>query len=362
MYRYSLAHYPGKSELHARVEAACERFHKKIADLPLEELEISEYIKTYLKSNHSRSKGHTTKLGYILISVLSQLKTPIEEAVVLEYGGGAGLGSLLARELGVGTVLYEDFFDGSCRDAKTIGKYMSLEADAYIHGEIEEVKTYLREHNQPCHAVFSNNVIEHIYDMNAYLRAIGTITSSELSFFFSTCANLYHPVLNRQMRKTQIQRENFDNPTGDDEKANDERRAFLTVRKEIIAGADPSLSDEEVATLAKVTRGRRKDDIEKSIRLYKKTGKMPKGLKHPTNTCDPYTGNWIEHLMNPGALAEILRKEGFDARVLPGYYGGLKMGKMISSTLNMMLRVGGSRALFLAPFFSIHAYRDGTQN
>jgi len=48
---------------------------------------------------------------------------------------------------------------------------------------------------------------------------------------------------------------------------------------------------------------------------------FPNPIEHPTNTCDPYTGNWIEHLMNPYHLQETLIFNGFNAEVLPIYWG-----------------------------------------
>jgi hypothetical protein len=46
--------------------------------------------------------------------------------------------------------------------------------------------------------------------------------------------------------------------------------------------------------LAKKTRGLMKDDIEKLVEEYIASGKITYQPDHPTNTCDPYTGNWAD--------------------------------------------------------------------
>ena len=48
---------------------------------------------------------------------------------------------------------------------------------------------------------------------------------------------------------------------------------------------------------------------------------LPAAPVHPTNTCDPRTGNWAEHLMDLGTLRKKLAARGFESRILTGYYG-----------------------------------------
>ncbi len=63
---------------------------------------------------------------------------------------------------------------------------------------------------------------------------------------------------------------------------------------------------------------------------------------HHTNTCDPYTGNWEEQLMNPYHLTRVLKGQGFDAKVLSGFYFIKKRNtldkKILSEFLNAIIK------------------------
>jgi len=44
-------------------------------------------------------------------------------------------------------------------------------------------------------------------------------------------------------------------------------------------------------------------------------------IADPTNTCDPYTGNWCEHLIDFGWLERTVRSAGFcQVKILAGFY------------------------------------------
>ena len=55
------------------------------------------------------------------------------------------------------------------------------------------------------------------------------------------------------------------------------------------------------------TRGLIKDNIEKVVNDYIKTGEVPSKMKHPTNTCDPYTGSWTEKLIDLKQLKTYIK-------------------------------------------------------
>jgi hypothetical protein len=58
---------------------------------------------------------------------------------MVDYGGGLGLMSMLARRLGVGRVIYNDIYPASCRDAELIARQLGIPANDYVTGHIESV-------------------------------------------------------------------------------------------------------------------------------------------------------------------------------------------------------------------------------
>ena len=102
-------------------------------------------------------------------------------------GAGSGLLSLLAKEVGVGTVIYNDIFDVSCRDAKLIAEELGNEADHYVHGELDDISRVLTEHGLSCDAMVSYDVIEHIYDVDLFLRSLQFFSKKNITIFMAWC-------------------------------------------------------------------------------------------------------------------------------------------------------------------------------
>ena len=147
------------------------------------------------------------------------------------------------------------------------------------------------------------------------------------------------------------------------DKERDSRTAFLTLRKNIVSKAAPHLPPLMVAALAERTRGMRQDDIRAAVRRFQATGALPDTLSHPSNTCDPLTGNWCENLMDPHRLLKVLRNSGFEAQVLCGYYAFLK-GSGIKSLLqagcNAAISLLGRKGLALSPYYVLYGKLDKT--
>ena len=121
------------------------------------------------------------------------------------------------------------------------------------------------------------------------------------------------------------------------------------------------MPDETVLLLAQRTRGMRRFDIRRVVTDYLRTGALPPEPSHPTNTCDPITGNWCEKLLDPEKLAAILRKQGLCVRTLAGYYGSGAAGSWVKRAAriaaNIAIRRSGCLGLRLAPFYCLSATR-----
>lgn len=118
----------------------------------------------------------------------------------------------------------------------------------------------------------------------------------------------------------------------------------------------PELSREDIESLAGRTRGMRRDDIMRVVSEFKRTGQLPDFPAHPTNTCDPYTGNWAERLMDPLYLRSILDDAGFQASVMPGYWDPARrpIWKAVAKNFtNLFISAVGPWGLRFAPYYII---------
>jgi hypothetical protein len=101
------------------------------------------------------------------------------------------------------------------------------------------------------------------------------------------------------------------------------------------------------------------EDIARAVAEYLASGEPPAAPRHWTNTCDPYTGNWAEHLMDLNALAQALGEAGFEAEVVCGYYASPQPAlRLLAGPLNLSIRMLGDRwGLLAAPSFVLLGMR-----
>ncbi len=164
--------FPNDQVLLSKIRSAADRLFQKLRILDLTTLNISNYNKRYLKEKLANLRRELDRYSCILAWTLKNSAITLNNHIFLEYGGGTGLLSLFAKELGIGTVIYNDIYDISCQDAKTLANILKLEADNYVHGDIDDVLEFFKTININCSVITSYDVIEHIYDIKSFLRKL----------------------------------------------------------------------------------------------------------------------------------------------------------------------------------------------
>lgn len=327
------------------------------------DLAISEYNQRYLKSKLQAIEYHLRIAIYTIAGTLSHSQKSLKDVVFTEYGGGVGLFSLLAKKLGVGRVIYNDIYDISCEDAKEIAKVLGCEADHYVQGDIDDLVAFCDRYELKCDSIGSYDVLEHIYDIDAFCKKLHLLSHEGTTMIHSSGANMFFYPYVKSVSKKQIEVETRDRAEGWGHKKRDCLSAYLKERAKIIREFTSNLNEDEIKRMAINTRGLMGDDILECIQRYVESKEFPKLIEHPTNTCDPYTGNWMEQLINPWYLQETLSLYGFDAKVLPGYWTADTnlAKKSIANILNFMIHILDTHtALHLSPYYSIYAKYNGS--
>lgn len=356
-YFYNIARLPDEKKYIDKINRAAESLKENLMMININSLNISDYNKWYFSENIKHIHGLLKLYTYLLSWSLSNCND-IKNYVFIDYGGGWGMMSLLAKEVGIGTVIYNDIYDISCYDARVIAHAINKEADHYITGDLSELVSFTKKNAISCNSIVSNNVIEHIYDIEHHLRCLSELSDDNLSVVMASDANMHNQLIRNKLMQKQRQMEYNKREENWGHKKRDSLEPYFYIRKGIIKEFLPSISDSEADMLAKATRGMILDDIKKCLTTFKNTGKIPEGLSHPTNTCDPYTGNWAEHLMDTNYLKYILTEEQFNVRILGGYYGAGSnnlLEKITANILNYILYILNSKNLIFAPYYIIYA-------
>jgi hypothetical protein len=367
----------GNQKLFYNIELAAKSLFKKLNSLELKSLNISDYMANYFGKSISNLKGTLQRYSLLLALCLKNYKKSLKNFVFVEYGGGSGIFSLLAKEIGIGTVIYNDIYNTSCQDAKEIAKSIGNVGDSYILGEIQEIIKYLNEKSIFCNAVGSYDVIEHIYNIDSFFQGLLELPQKNLSLVLASGANPYNPIIKRRIKMHHHNCEFIDKQREYGHKEGYTLEAYAKIRKKLIYKiADGKLNSEELNNLTRFTRGLIEKDIKECVLKYIDSKQFPseKEIKFPSNTCDPFTGNWAERLMVPNNLLEFFTQNGYKGQVIAGLYEDRKslttkkfiprvnlniapIYNPISKLANLFIKILSKRGLHLAPYYILYAFK-----
>ncbi|WP_196889272.1 hypothetical protein [Aureivirga sp. CE67] len=340
------------------IEKAIQNLKLKIQNLDIQNLDISDYNKKYLSKYKNEFDFYMFSYRQLLQKVLSGLNKSIDETVFVDYGGGCGMLSYLAKEIGFKEVVYNDIYDVSVADVRVISHKIDLPLTSYIHGDIDAFLKGINAENIKPNVICSFDVLEHIYDVFEWMEKIATIDSD---FFICsmTSANHMNPLTRKRLSKLHHISEYVGFGKVEGQKEMDLNTSYLAERKRIISKKYPEISEQNLETLAKETRGLYEPLIYDVVEKYLKTNQIDYKMEHPTNTCDPYTGNWTENMIDLKKFTSFIEKDlGYEVRLTNSKYGFstnaiLNIPKKI---INTMIQMSGKEGLTFSPTYTLEVY------
>lgn len=298
-----------------------------------QDLPISDYNRRYLQRMQPLWDYYEEIYSHCLSLMLDRLAMPREDVVMVDYGGGHGALSLLAKEMGVGQVVY---IDSNPQCAETVGvlsDQLGLGPDVILQGEADTLRSWcLRDQVRP-HCLMGMDVIEHIYCLDDFFSEILRINPG-IEMLFTTGSNPENRRVTRRLH---------------DVMAEDERH-YSELRREYIRTLFPDLSDEALEQWTRDTRGLTYDDIQRAVE-----SQSPNILADPFNTCDPRNGNWTERILPVSDYSQILQQYGHHLDVLPGFHNTHKSAsrQRMAAFVNRM--IARSQSIRHAPWIILRS-------
>jgi 2-polyprenyl-3-methyl-5-hydroxy-6-metoxy-1,4-benzoquinol methylase len=341
-------------EEHNIISEAVEKLFLRIQLLNPLNLNISEDNRNSLIRYIDNYSYYMSLYSQLLKKAFKKLNKPVSESSFIDYGGGCGMLAYLAKEIGFKTVVYNDINKNSVIDVQIISGSLDLVIDYYICGDVEEFINEIDLYNIKPDLICSFDVLEHIYDLEFWIKTIAKI-NSEFSLLFMTSANSNNPYIANRLKKLHV----ISELKGIERNIRWEDlyldTSFLEERKRIIRNKFPELRNNDIDLLAFRSRGLRKDDIEKIVNDYIKTGEIYYRIDHPTNTCDPYTGCWTEKLVNLKQLKIFIKNNNLNVDISNSFYS-CSRNKILNAPkfiLNQLIRVLGPKNLFFSPTYTL---------
>ncbi len=348
------------SEILLRINTAAYNLKQKLILLDISSLSISAYNKRYLKSYIEEVDFYIPIYAQLMAKAIGELRQPIELSGFVDYGGGCGILSFLAKEIGFEKVIYNDIYDVSVADSKTIGNALGIKIDYSICGDISDLHSFLNSSKIRIDLICSMDVLEHIYNVDNWFCKANELEGN-FSVVFLTSANSQNPFVRRRLKKMQNIAEYLGRQKTEGWKERDIEKPFLQLRYDIIKEVAPELEQSKIEFLAKSTRGLMIDDIKTSVTEYLHTGNIEYKMLHPTNTCDPYTGNWTENLIDLNYLRNAVSKKGFEVEITNSFYSysKSKLVNILKGLLNFIMFVFGKKVLLISPSYTLVARKNG---
>lgn len=231
--------------------------------------------------------------------------------------------------------------------AREFGKTVGVVHDNYVLGGFDELTKFLINQRANCTLLVSADVIEHIYDIDEFIKKLPLLSDGPMGVVMSSGANFLNPKFVFSVALLQKRAE----------------RKWCKIRADMIRAAVPDVRDHDLHMLAKKTRGLMNDEIVAIAKHYANTGSLKKIRKaigdfdpYSTNTCDPYTGWWAEHMLNPFAFVRTLGDMGFHSEVVLGEYNvgqSSSLQRLAACTLNRCMKILNIIATPIAPYYVV---------
>jgi 2-polyprenyl-3-methyl-5-hydroxy-6-metoxy-1,4-benzoquinol methylase len=313
--------------------------YDKLFSLPVEKLGLPDHCLLYFRSSHfNRLFFSIETSARLLYNAITLREKPVTEITIMDYGAGVGTLYMLAKMIGCKKVIYNDFLEEWRISALKIAEAVNISIDEYMLGDIDDTLRTLEQKNIRCDIITSRNVIEHVYNLEHFFKSIqyhqpqALIYSSTTANFYNPAAHIKHVLWHKKWEKE-----------------------YFRQRMDIIKRTGLTQAG-EVYKLAKKTKGLATDDLLKAVREYKTSRTLPDPAEHYSNTCEPNTGVWAEHLLRFEQYRKAIGTENYSIGFLPGFWDthySRPWKNIFASVMNSMIRMGGG--VPFAPFIYVIA-------
>ena len=326
-------------------------FSQQLQAIQLDPLLISPYPAEYLQLLITQRTYFLHIYAQVLQKLIQYTTKPKEEIILLDYGAGNGLLGMFAKHCGFKTVYSIDINESFVQAAQLLNRQLRQPIDAILTGDWDIIARFCQTHPIP-DAIAGTDVIEHIYDVGAFLKNIKALNPAMITVF-TTASVTANPFKTHSIKKLQQQDEyQWSNPTHSSLGNSYAGMPFLEVRKRIIQ-QHSNLPTDKIVTLAHATRGMSQADIIKAVNTFIQSSQLPQTITHPTNTCDPITGSWTEQLLTIKEYNTLYSNAGFHLHVYNGFYNEWQQGvkalplKLINQYIRLSKRLGRWLAAYI---------------
>lgn len=298
------------------------------------QLPISDYSRQYILRLLPNLDYYLDIYTRCLVRLSVMLRRPLSEITLVDYGGGHGFLSCLAKYRGAKQVIYIDYNPLAADTVQAVASQLGYGPDVVLQGDAATLRHYCAEHSIAPDAVLGMDVIEHIYRLEDFFADLHAITP-QMAMIFTTGSTPFNKRVVKRLQQVMVL----------DELGHNGKPGFFDLRRKAISQQFPKLTAPELDLWASQTRGLNYADTLLAVETH-----TPHQMTDSYNTCDPATGSWTERILPISAYQRLVDTYGWTVTVGNGFYNTYRSGAkaMPSQALNILLKWERFRSL--APF------------
>lgn len=329
-------------------------FEKKLAFIVPQNISQELYCQKYLSYLLQHKKYFLAIYSDVLNKLVEHSAISKENISLIDFGAGNGLLGIYAKFCGVGKVFINDIDGKFVTASEELAANLDIKIDGFIKGDINEVELFFI--NKMPVSIVGTDVIEHIYNLQEFFKAIQRM-NPEIVSVFTTASNPCNYFKVNQLKRIQL-RDELSGGTPDDHILFGEssHEPYLKIREGIIRKYAENFSLAEYLELAKATRGLNVQDIKNAIDQYNLNGTLPLPAAG-TNTCNPLNGSWTERILPTDSYISLYFNAGFTCKFYPGFYNDFEKGhkNFVKKLLNKTILFLGNK---ISPYIVIVGFRQ----
>ncbi len=321
------------------IRQAAKTLVSQLKAIDYERLPISKYNKCYIARLKPVLSYYMKIYADCLLKGLESVGSAPKDITFIDYGGGSGFMSMLAKQAGIGRVIYIDLNPDSVDTIRVLKALAGTGPDIILHGDSDTLADWCSANKVKPQLLIATDLIEHVYDLSAFFDNLAAI-DNKMQMLFTTASTPFNPYVKRKLHRLMTTWE----------------KEYYALRLHYIHLHFPALSPAEAKEAARKTRGLTFPHIRKAV----ENGSYPL-LKDAFNTCDPRNGNWTERILPIETYRSLAKPFGYQVQIGKGFYNTDRpnpISALISSGINGLIRISGKAGFLFAPFITLYLRND----
>lgn len=174
------------------IRQAAQALISQLKAIDYERLPISKYNKRYIARLKPVLSYYMKIYADCLLKGLESIGSSPEEITLIDYGGGSGFLSILAKQAGIGRVIYIDLNPDSVNTIRILKELVNTGPDIILHGDSDTLADWCSANKVKPQLLIATDLIEHVYDLSAFFANLVAI-DNKMQMLFTTASTPFNP-------------------------------------------------------------------------------------------------------------------------------------------------------------------------